>query len=152
MIELLPLFFAGISIFVLGTGAILGAFVKAPLIRFLTNAAEAVPPGSLLLAVASEIVIMALSFAVCLTNIDSGELKYEQRGWWIPGGFLCCSAALYYAFALLPNLCLLQKMARRQKGPGKQFHMVRHAFFLAMPVQVSVFGLILLLYGYAVGG
>jgi hypothetical protein len=152
MIELLPLFFAGMLVFVLGIGAMLGAFVKAPLIRFLTNAAEAVPLWSLLLVVASEIVIMALSFAACLTSIDSGELKYEQRGWWILVGFLCCSATLYYAFALLPNLCLLQKITQRQTEPGKQFHMVRHAFFLAMPVQVSLFSLILLLYGYAIGG
>jgi hypothetical protein len=139
MIELLPLFFAGYALVALGIGAGAGSLIKICVLGFFFGSNPPIGKRAVVATVFAEVIILAVSFLICLNSIMSQAPGYhgDTAKLWIT--LLCCSAVLYCVMALLPNLILLSKMQNQSNQPlSRNLARADFALLLSAPTFLSV--------------
>jgi hypothetical protein len=146
MIELLPFFFAGVALFTLAAGTLVGALLKAPILRLLTAGTARVSTSAIIGVAVGEFLILALSLFVCFHRMSSEAPAFRDRGLAFLVVVFVCSTVLYAAIAVLPNLYLLGKGQARSETDGPQFQRMAYAALLAAPTPLLTFTLTIVLY------
>jgi hypothetical protein len=146
MIELLPFFFAGVALFTLAAGTLVGALLKAPLLRLFTAGTARVPARAIIGVAFGEFFILALSLFVCFYRMSSGAPAFHGRGLAFLALVFVCSTALYEAIAVLPNLYLLGKGHALSESDSPRFQRMEYAALLAAPTPLLTFTLTIVLY------
>jgi hypothetical protein len=146
MIELLPFFFAGVAVFTLAAGTLVGALLKAPILRLLTAGTVRVSTRAIIGVGVGEFLILALSLFMCVQRMSSDAAVFRHRGLTFLALVFVCSTVLYAAIAVLPNLYLLGEGRAPSESSSPRFQRVGHAALLAAPTPLLTFALTIVLY------
>lgn len=146
MLELLPIFFAGVAILVIGLGAILSALVKKRLLRFFACGSPRVRWLSIVQVVAAEVLILACSIFVLLQRMSSSFPAFQGNGMWFLGVLFGGSTILYWVFGVIPNLYILGKTASEVKDNREEFRRLGYAALLALPTPLFSFAVATVIY------
>jgi hypothetical protein len=146
MLELLPLFFAGVAILVIGLGAILSALAKKRLLRFFAGGSPRVRWLSIVQVVTAEVLILGCSIFVLLQRMSSSFPAFQGNGMWFLGVLFGGSTILYWVFGVIPNLYILGKTANEARGNREEFQRLGYAALLALPTPLFSFAVATAIY------
>jgi hypothetical protein len=146
MLELLPVFFAGVAILVIGLGAIHAALVKKRLLRFFACGSARVRWFTVVQVVTAEVLILGCSIFVLLQRMSLSFLAFQGDGMWFLGVLFGGSTILYWVFGVIPNLYILGKTASEAKDNREEFRRLGFAALLALPTPVFSFAITTVIY------